>query len=142
MNVEIRKARAEDFFGLAIDPIGLQACNAYLSASVFAWTGLMEDRIACIWGLVSPTILSESAYLWLLTTPEVDEHKFIFVRHSQLILERMLEDFPLITGHVLSDQPMSKKWLKWLGVTFLPTITGYDGVIRLTPFELRRALRG
>jgi hypothetical protein len=141
MNVEIRKALEEDFNGILNDPTSIMVCGAYLRASVTAWTGLIHPSgIACIWGLVSPTVLSDSAYLWLLTTPVVDDHKFTFVRHSQLVLDRMLEDFPTIVGHVLADQTRSKRWLKWLGVTFEPSIQA--GSTHLTPFKLRRALRG
>ena len=138
--ITVRKAKIGDFHGIVPDPAGLQACGAYFNSSLFAWTGLVDDRIACIWGLVAPSILSDSAYLWLLTSDLVDEHKFTFVRHSQMILKSMLEDFPLITGHVLADQERSKKWLKWLGVIFKPSIDA--GQTRLIPFELRRAISG
>jgi hypothetical protein len=138
--IEIRKARAEDFTGLVQDPDALRACYNYLNASVTAWTGMIDGGLACIWGLVPPTILSDTAYLWLYTTPVLDQHKFTFVRHSQLMIEKMLEDFPVIVGHVLAGQERSKRWLKWLGVTFKPIEA--RGHVRLVPFELRRTLRG
>ena len=136
MRVDIRPAKKEDLSGLNMNEQGLRSCRAYLNASVFAWTGLVDGQIVCIWGLVPPTLLSDSAYLWLITTPVVEDHKFAFVRHSQIILNGMLDSFPLIVGHVLADQPQSKKWLKWLGVKFMPA----EG--RLIPFELRRASCG
>lgn len=138
--ISIRAAKISDFYGIVPDPQGLQACGAYFNSSIFSWTGLADDQIACMWGLISPSILSESAYLWLLTSPLIDEHKFAFVRHSQLVLRSILEDFPVITGHVLADQERSKKWLSWLGVTFKPSID--HGQTRLIPFELRRAISG
>lgn len=138
MPAEIRHARKEDFYGVTMNAKELQSCYAYLKASAFAWTGLINKEIACVWGLVPPTILSDSAYLWLLTTPVVDEHRFTFVRHSQMVIEGLFEQFPIITGHVLADHTRSKRWLKWLGVKFMPAV----GEGRLIPFELRRAARG
>jgi hypothetical protein len=140
MKIEIRKTRAEDFLNLGYDAEQLGACHAYLSNSLHAWTGVIEDKIACVWGLIPPSILSDNAYLWLLTTDVVDEHRFTFIRHSQMVVQIMLEDFPTIVGHVLADHERSKRWLKWLGVTFKPSIEA--GPTRIVPFELRRALRG
>jgi hypothetical protein len=116
--------------------------ESYLKASLFSWTGLVDDEVACVWGLLAPTMLSDSAYLWLITSPVIEEHKFTFVRHSQMIVKAMLEDFPSIKGHVLANQPNSRRWLQWLGVCFQPPITGYDGISHLIPFELRRAISG
>jgi hypothetical protein len=92
-----------------------------------------------MWGLIAPTIFSEQAYLWLITTDLVDEHKFTFVRHSQMVIRGMLEQFPLIVGHVLWEQSRSKKWLKLLGVKFGRPI---EGKTRIVPFELRRSYIG
>lgn len=138
--ISIRPAKLSDFQNIIQGRDALLACGAYFNASLFSWTGLVDEKIACVWGLVAPSILSESAYLWLLTSDLIEEHKFTFVRHSQLVLPGMLEDFPLISGHVLADQARSKKWLKWLGVTFGPAID--RGQTRLIPFELRRASGG
>lgn len=138
--IEICRARSADFTEVISDQRGLQACNAYLQASLFAWTGLVDGHVACVWGLVAPNILSETAYLWLITSPLVDEHKFTFVRHSQMVVKEMLKQFPLISGHVLSDHERSRRWLKWLGVSFEPSIE--IGSTKLIPFKLSRGLNG
>ena len=87
-------------------------------ASSVLWTGFVDEEPACMWGLVPPTLLSDSAYLWLLITDLVKDHQFAFVRHSQIEIEKMLEVYPLIVGHCDRRNPASVRWLKWLGAVF------------------------
>jgi hypothetical protein len=87
----------------------------FLRASFSAWTGSIDGEVACVWGLITPTVLSNRAYLWLLTTDLVDNHPFVFVRHSQMVLREMLGHFESIEGHVVAGQDRSIRWLKWLG---------------------------
>lgn len=86
--------------------------------SSFSWIGTADDMVACIWGLIPPTLMSDQAYLWLLTTDLIEEHKFLFVRYSQLAMEEMLLRYPRIVGHVDSTQTRSIRWLRWLGARF------------------------
>lgn len=121
-------------------PKGAEIMQRYRIASVQSWCGRIEDEIACVWGIVAPSFLSEQAYLWLLTTDVVDSHKFLFIRHSQMIIELLLKDWPLITGHVIADQEQSKKWLRLLGVQF-----GQPEFVEqrpLIPFEIRKKSNG
>lgn len=103
-----------------------------LRVSAYLWEGKVDGKIACIWGLVPPTILSDTAYLWLYTTSVVDEHKFTFVRHSQRVLEVMLKEFSTIVGHCHVDASRSIQWLKWLGAEF-----GHPNG-KLIPFTIRK----
>jgi len=107
-----------------------------LLQSSHIYVGLIDDRLVCIFGLITPTLLSERAYLWLYTTPEVEAHKFIFVRYSQRVLEQLLKQYPDIQGHVLSHREDSKQWLRWLGAEFMYS----NG--ELTPFQIKERARG
>lgn len=99
----------------------------------FASAGLIDGEVACVWGVRADTILNDSAYFWMLTTRLVDEHPFIFVRHSQLMAQKILKDFSRLHGWVLEDNHRSIKWLRWLGCTLVPAQQG------ILNFELRRA---
>lgn len=94
----------------------LQSC---LAMSTHSWVGQVDGKVACVWGLIPGTILSEAAYLWLLTTDILVENQFLFIRHSQRMIEAMLRIYPVITGHVLSGEDRSMRWIKWLGAEFL-----------------------
>lgn len=86
--------------------------------SVETWTGYVDDRLICCWGLIPPTILSNQAYLWMHSTPEVTKHSFLIVRHSQLVIEEMLQKYPRIVGDCRVGADHSIRWLKWLGASF------------------------
>jgi hypothetical protein len=90
----------------------------WLTVSEEVWLGMHDDKVACIWGLVPPTTISNRAYMWLLTTDLVEKHKFLFVRHSQLVVESALERYEVIVGHVAIQNEAAKKWLRWLGAEF------------------------
>jgi hypothetical protein len=90
----------------------------FIRYSVHAWAGFSDAEFACMWGLIPPTLLSDSAYLWLIVNERVDEHKFLFIRHSQLEIAKMLEIYPKIVGHCDVRHTRSMLWLKWLGAQF------------------------
>ena len=93
--------------------------------------GLVDGEVACVWGLIPPTVLSNTAYLWLLTTNIIAEHKFLFVRHSQRYIEEALKKYPTIIGDVVGHNPSAKRWIKWLGGEFGPM------VMDRTPFIIK-----
>ena len=87
--------------------------------SAYAFTGWVDDEVACIVGIISPTVLSNQAYLWLHCTPLVEQHKFLFVRYSQRWLESALKKYPVITGHTLVSNTSGIRWLScYLGAKF------------------------
>ena len=82
------------------------------------WAGVADGKLVCVWGLVPPTLLSDSAYLWLYTTEAIKGHVFLFIRHSQIAIKAMLELYPTITGVTRIGNARSLRWLKWLGAEF------------------------
>ena len=94
------------------------AMDYCLQLSMFMWVGLIDDKLACIWGLIPPTLMSNQAYLWLYTTNVITGHEFVLVRHSQLVMEEMLQEYPTICGHAIAGADKSIRWLKWLGARF------------------------
>lgn len=80
--------------------------------------GYVDDKPACVWGLIPRTILSNQAYLWLLTTEIAAEHKFLLVRYSQLFVEQALQSYATLYGHVEAGNFRAKRWLRWLGAEF------------------------
>lgn len=102
-------------------------------SSTSIWAGLTPKRqLACVWGLIPPSLLSDRAYLWLYTTDLVKDHEFIFVRNSQLAIEEMLKLYPVLVGHVKIGNDEALRWLRWLGAKFSDPA---DGAI---PFTIRR----
>lgn len=97
------------------------------------WAGFCDERLVCAWGIVPPTVLSNTVYLWMHTTPAIEDRQFIFVRHSQIVIEKILKDYEMIVGHVKADEKKSRKWLQWLGAEFEPS--KLDGMLA---FRIKR----
>lgn len=104
--------------GLILDPKDAEIMNHAQRMSGLVRLGYIDDRLVCCWGLIPTTFLSNQAYLWLFTTPEVQAHRFLFVRHSQRQIEIMLESYEIITGHCKITAEESIRWIKWLGGVF------------------------
>lgn len=97
------------------------------------WAGFVDDKLVAMWGLIPPTLLSDTAYLWLVTTKYLRGHQFLFIRHSQRAVEEMLEDYEEIVGHTLIENRAAQQWLRWLGAKFGDPISGV-----VYPFTIRR----
>lgn len=111
----------------------LRSLDQCLMFSSKIWIGKTDGSIACAWGLVPPTILSERAYLWLYTDDAVIKgNEFIFVRNSQRAVEAMLQEYPYITGQCEIAATQSIRWLRWLGASFGEPAEAY------VPFRIRK----
>lgn len=89
-----------------------------LGQSTTIWVGMFDEELACAWGLIPPTLLSDTAYLWLYTSPALHGHEFLFVRHSQRALEEVQKVHPVIVGVTQIGADKTIRWLKWLGAEF------------------------
>ena len=86
--------------------------------SVETRMGFVDGEVACMWGLIPPTILSDTAWLWLITTNLSDRHKFLLIRYSQRYIEEALKEYPNIIGDTAIYNRPAQRWLKWLGAEF------------------------
>lgn len=109
-----------------------ESMHKMMANSSRVWIGANDEKILATWGLVPPTLLSDSAYLWLYVTKHMDEHVFLFIRHSKRAVESMLKEFPTIYGHTLCSNKRALQWLRWLGAEFGEPI---DGTIY--PFQIK-----
>lgn len=114
-----------------ITPQGWEILNRSFANSSEIWVGMDDDVMLGFWGLIPPTMLSNRAYIWFYSNPNLAEHSFIFVRHSQRVIERALQSYPLIVGHCLQSATHSQRWLRWLGARFL------EGDGTFIPFEIK-----
>lgn len=104
--------------GISLDPSEVSTMDKCLKMSSTVFVGKIHDDVVCSWGLIPPTVLSNQAYLWMYTTSQLEEHKFLFVRHSQRVIEDMLNEYETIVGHVVMGNALAYRWLRWLGATF------------------------
>lgn len=132
MTVEIECGGVIDLRGLFrsdFDQLTMEQC---MMASQVVYQGKIDGKVACVWGLVPPTIMSDKAYIWLWTTSVADEHTFILVRNSQHMVQRMLEEYDSLIGHCRIGDDRAIRWMKWLRAEFGEP----QGM--LVPFVIRR----
>lgn len=112
----------------AIDKRKLEKC---LVVSTHVYLGLVDGEYACCWGLIPPSLMGDKAYLWLHTSALVEQNKFVFVRHSQCCVEKMLEEYHELIGFCVPSNEAAIRWIQWLGGEFQPERMGRkDFVIR------------
>lgn len=95
----------------------MQVC---MEQSEELWAGHIDGALACVWGIIPPTLMSSRAYLWLFVTPDMKGHEFLLVRHSQRQIERLLEEYSMLEGLTDKSADKSIRWLEWLGAEFYP----------------------
>ena len=81
------------------------------------YAGYVDGELVCVWGLIPPSFLSMEAYLWMWCSKEMVGHQFVFVRHSQRQIEKMLQRYERINGHCRVGSK-AVRWLRWLGAEF------------------------
>lgn len=126
MNAEVYQISFSQFDRMigAIDskPIVLSAAKLANEILVVMY----EDGPICYLGIVPPTILSDNAYIWMISTPYGEAHPYIFGRYGKKIMETILQKYRVIFGDCFS--PKSVRWLKRIGAEFTSE----------TRFEFRR----
>ena len=132
MKVEINRIEPSDKAWLA--QVALESERTLLEClrlSAFAWTGSVDGELACVLGMVPPSLMSNQAYIWLHTTEVAERHQFLLVRYSQIMIEKMHEKFEILVGHCEIKAHRSRRWLRWLGADFgSPNGVGIPFVIR------------
>ena len=122
--VEIRRVEVDEATALTRDMVhddsDEKTMEFCLLMSTIMWAGFIRGKLACIWGVIPPSLMSDQAYLWLNTTEVLKGHEFIFVRHSQRVFEELLEEYPSVVGHVIIGADKAYRWLRWLGAEFGP----------------------
>ena len=122
--VEIRKVEAAEAGRLLKDMVqnetDQRTMDFCLLMSTTMWAGFIRGKLACIWGVIPPSLVSDQAYAWLNTTEVLKGHEFIFVRHSQMVFDELLDEYASVVGHVIIGADKAYRWLRWLGAEFGP----------------------
>lgn len=114
---------------LMLDPESADILEFCQAMSSECWSGYVDGKLICCWGLIPPSLLSNQAYLWMHSTDAVKDHQFLLVRHSQRIIEQALRVYDRIIGHCNASAADSIRWLRWLGAEFEPPSGPYRGFV-------------
>jgi len=78
------------------------------------FTGLVESSIICMYGVVQE---GKDGRIWMLSSSEIDDHKFGLCRHSKRIVDELKLEYRMLFNVVDERNEMTIKWLQWLGFT-------------------------
>jgi hypothetical protein len=103
-----------------------------------AWSGLVNDEVACIFGVTGVSVISETGIPWMIGTDLIDKHAKAFLRRNRPIVATMLTRYPYLKNYVDVRNTKAIEWLQWLGFKILPAEP--FGVYRMPfhPFELAK----
>ena len=130
--VEILPATLEHARAIADDlrrgdiACGLNATDAVLTcmnASRAAWAAVVGDRVICIWGVASPSLVGAQAEIWLLTGRKVEEYAFQFLRHARAFVAEMQQQYPRLEANVDVNYTQALRFARWLGFRWKGEIT-------------------
>lgn len=145
--IEIRAIEADEAEALAaalaarLRPGDLAECQATglspeevilrsVRGSFCAWAAWDGDRPLAAWGAQAPMLFGGVAYPWLLTGPEVVNHKRLFLRLNRSFVVRLTQTHPRLEVFVLASYDTAVRWLRWLGFSIGETIPiGPDGTL-------------
>lgn len=149
----IRRATEEDIYPLMVSfraediseaeqwGVSPPALAEYLHARVAShdtWVGTVDGEVACMFGAMAGSVLSEAAVVWLLGTPLVGKHRKKFWGMCPLVVDALLTKYSTLTGAVLAGNIRSANWLTKLGFTVSETALTANGVT-FFPFRKDRA---
>ena len=77
-----------------------------------------DGVLIAIWGTYANTILSDEITIWLHVTANFKGLEFSFIRHSQIVTQRLLQQYTRLVGICEQDNRKAQRWLKWLGARF------------------------
>lgn len=99
----------------------MQALADALGRSPVAWTCIIDERPAFMWGAARVgSLMSQVGAPWLLATPVMDQRRVTleFLRQCPAYVARMQACFPRLENIVHAKHRSAVRWLRWLGFTF------------------------
>lgn len=132
-DVEVNYAEVIRRSPSAGDPEAQGIMETFLRRSAHTFVGSVDGKVAAVYGLITPSLMSDQCYMWLLTTDLCNEHKFLLIRHSEVVIEGVLKHYTKIIGQTSAADTKAIRWLKWLGATY-----HFPEGKKLVPFSITR----
>ena len=117
ISANLRQADKDELWHFALlRPV--EALTRSFMASRMAWTGMVDDVPACMFGVAPAGFLSSLGRPWLLGTPEIENHQMAFLRRNKAKVREMMKCYPTLENYVEATNEKAIAWLKWLRFEF------------------------
>jgi hypothetical protein len=88
-----------------------------IGISTEAWTGLIDGKPVCIFGVAPASMLGGIGVPWMVGTADIDKHAKAFLRRCKSYVKQMLRLYNYLVNYVDSRNTRAIAWLRWLGFT-------------------------
>lgn len=105
-----------------------QSIDLSFSSYSVKWRG----KVLALWGYAPVSISGETCWVWLLSTPDIEEAPVAFALASSRVCSQLNETYPILMVLVDPRYEKAKTWLSWLG---------FEDVGTLGPFLQMRKVR-
>lgn len=96
---------------------------ACVDASRAVWTiAGYGGEPAGLWGLQDVQDHPEVGWVWMILTPTVERHPYLFLEKCRENLPLLHSFHPIVTNHVDERNTVHLRWLRWMGFSFLRRI--------------------
>lgn len=104
-----------------------QALKASIANAIEHYVISYDGVPAIMLGVSRPSELSETNLAWLVATPVILEHPFLFLEYSKIIHEAWVNRYRVLTNYVDVRHTRAVRWLQWLGadMKLLPSVPPY-----------------
>lgn len=112
----MRQADRDEVWGaVGLEP--LAALERTMAVARDPMTALADGRVAAMYGVESPSLLSPIGVPWLLSSDLMGKHWTKAGRLSKQWVEEQRQKYDLLVNYVDQRHDKAVKWLLWLGFT-------------------------
>lgn len=110
---------------------------SFLVSRDTCFVGLVDGAPFCMFGVRTPTLLSNVAVPWMIATKDIELCSRGFLRASKEIVRLWSDQFSLMQNYVDARNTVSIRWLQWIGFSvYYPKPYGVDK-LPFHRFEMR-----
>lgn len=84
--------------------------------------GTVGGRPICMFGVNSPSLLSDLGFIWMLGSPEIEKFSCAFLRRNRTYVRAQARKFKRLGNVVDARNSVSIRWLSWLGFKIYPAV--------------------
>jgi len=110
---EIRQLSRDELFIVAGSEE--EAIRQAIDGSREVWSGFADDKLVLIYGVRLISILSNHAYIWMISTELAEKYWVTFARATTLFTWELLQQYEQITAISPLKSKKSHKWLQYIG---------------------------
>lgn len=93
----------------------IQSLVLSVNSSQFSTIAVVNNTPCAVFGLSTPSVLSDNGCPWLLGANSMLKHKKLILQYSKVIVLDMMNKYNYLYNYVHEDNLANIRWLKWLG---------------------------